>query len=292
LFASEESFVSMPTSGITVVDPRAGLDPSFTPPTSAVCLSEGKVYLLDGVVYRAGAPWTSSVNALLRHLEQVGYRGAPRLVGDGIDVEGRQVLRYVEGSLVHPYAWSDDAVVEVARLLRELHDATGSFVASHDAVWMAWYTHRPGADPVIGHGDVGPWNIIARDGMPVAFVDWDFAGPVERLDEVAEAIRLNCQLHGDDVAALRSLPSPQRRARQVAMFADAYGLSRDERAQVVDRMVEAAIRGCANDADEAVVTAGFVGPHPMVWGMAWQARGGRWILDHRGLLEESLGVRS
>ena len=41
------------------------------------------------------------------------------------------------------------------------------------------------------------------------------------------------------------------------------------------RMIEAALRGCANDADEAVVTPGFTGPHPMVWGMAWQARGGR-----------------
>jgi GNAT superfamily N-acetyltransferase len=150
----------------------------------------------------------------------------------------------------------------------------GSFVASADSVWMPWYTHRPGPDPVIGHGDVGPWNIIARDGMPVAFVDWDFTGPVERLDEVAVAIRLNCQLQGDDAAARRSLPSPQQRARQVAVFADAYGLTTDERAQVVDRVVEAAIRDCTNDADEAVVTAGFVGPHPMVWGMAWQAREG------------------
>jgi len=32
-------------------------------------------------------------------------------------------------------------------------------------------------DPVYGHGDVGPWNIVARDGIPIAFVDWEFAGP-------------------------------------------------------------------------------------------------------------------
>jgi hypothetical protein len=199
-------------------------------------------------------------------------------------------MGYIEGELIHPYAWSDDGVVEVARLLRELHEAARSFVPPKDALWMPWYTHRPAADPLVGHGDVGPWNIVARDGIPVAFVDWDFAGPVDRLDEVAEAIRLNCQLHGDDVAALRNLPTAEARARQVGLFADAYGLGRDERSQLVDRMIEAALRGCANDADEAVVTRGFTGPHPMVWGMAWQARGGRWILEHRPLLDHSLGM--
>ena len=273
-----------------VVDPRAGIDPSFVPPAGATCVSEdAKVFVLEGRVYRPTAPWTPAVHALLRHLENVGYRGSPRLVGDGIDAEGRQVLQYVEGAPVHPYAWSDAGVAEVGRLLRELHDATRSFIPPTDATWMPWFTHRPGADAVIGHADVGPWNIVARDGLPVAFVDWDFAGPVERLDEVAEAIRLNCQLHGEDVGALRGLPPPAARAHQVRLFADAYGLDADERAQLVDRMVEAAVRGCANDADEAAVTPEFVGPHPMVWGMAWQARGARWLLDHRDLLDAALG---
>jgi hypothetical protein len=283
--------VSATPSGITVVDPRAGLDPAFVAPDGAVCLSEdAKVFVLDGSVYRPTAPWTRSVHALLRHLECVGYRGCPRLVGEGVDREARQVLHYIEGELVHPYPWSDNGIVEVARLLRELHDATRTFIPPPDAVWMPWYTHRPSADPVIGHGDVGPWNIVARDGAPVAFVDWDFAGPVERLDEVAEAMRLNCQLHGEDVGALRGLPAAEERARQVRLFADAYGLSDDERLHLVDRMIEAALRGCANDADEAVITPEFVGPHRMVWGMAWQARGARWILGHRRLLEEALGV--
>ena len=138
---------------------------------------------------------------------------------------------------------------------------------------MPWYTHRPGADPVIGHGDVGPWNIVSRDGIPVAFIDWEFAGPVDRLDEVAEAIRLNCQLHGEDVAALHHLSDAHARAGQVRLFADAYGLDAQQLAVMVDRMIEAAVRGCANDCDEAAVTPEFLGPHPMVWGMAWQVRG-------------------
>lgn len=278
-------------SGVVPVVPRAGLDPSFQPPAGATCLAEeSRTYLLNGIVYRPQAPWTSTVHALLRHLEAVGYRGSPRLVGTGIDAAGRQQIRYVDGELVHPYAWSDSGIVEVARLLRELHDATASVVLPQGAVWMPWYTHRPKADSVFGHGDVGPWNIVARDGVPIALIDWEFAGPVDRLDEVAEAVRLNCQLHGEDVAALRDLPDAGVRARQVALFADHYGLDAEQRTQLVPRMVECALRGCANDCDEAVITPDFNGPHPMVWGMAWQIRGARWILDHRGLLADALGV--
>lgn len=278
-------------AGVVPVVPRAGLDPSFQPPPSATCLSEeSRTYLLDGTVYRPQAPWTPSVHALLRHLGSVGYRGSPRLVGSGTDAAGRQQLRYVNGELVHPYSWSDTGVVEVARLLRELHEATATFDPPQGARWMHWYTHRPKADPVFGHGDVGPWNIVARDGVPVAFIDWEFAGPVDRLDEVAEAVRLNCQLHGDDLAALRGLPPPEVRARQVALFVDSYGLDDDQRAQLVPLMIECAVRGCANDCDEAVITTDFKGPHPMVWGMAWQIRGARWILDHADLLVEAIGA--
>ena len=277
-------------AGVVPVVPRAGLDPSFQPPAGAKCVAEqSRTYLLDGIVYRPQAPWTPTVHALLRHLESVGYRGSPRLLGTGIDGAGRQQIRYVDGELVHPYPWSDRGIIGVARLLRELHDATASFVPPQDAAWMPWYTHRPKADQVFGHGDVGPWNIVARDGVPIALIDWEFAGPVDRLDEVAEAVRLNCQLHGEDVAALRDLPEAAVPARQVGLFADSYGLDTDQRAQLLPRMVECALRGCANDCDEAVITPDFRGPH-LVWAMAWQIRGARWILDHTGLLADALGV--
>ena len=41
--------------------------------------------------------------------------------------------------------------------------------------------HRRG-DTVIR--DAGPWNIVARDGMPVAFIDWTSCRPGGRLDDL------------------------------------------------------------------------------------------------------------
>jgi Phosphotransferase enzyme family len=54
---------------------------------------------------------------------------------------------------------------------------------------------RP-ADPdflgaIISHRDTGPWNTVARDGLPVAFIDWVTAGPADLLDEIAATAWLN-----------------------------------------------------------------------------------------------------
>ena len=36
-------------------------------------------------------------------------------------------------------------------------------------------------------GDLGPWNTVYRDGVPVAFIDWDGAEPVEPVADLAAA---------------------------------------------------------------------------------------------------------
>lgn len=58
---------------------------------------------------------------------------------------------------------------------------------------------------VIGHCDVAPWNIVARDGLPVAFIDWETAGPVDPIVELAQLSWLNAKLHDDIVAGIEHL---------------------------------------------------------------------------------------
>jgi hypothetical protein len=66
--------------------------------------------LRDGLVYREAGPWSPTVLALLRHLEEVGFAGAPRMAGSGFAAGGREMLSFIPGVSPQPYAWNEDAV--------------------------------------------------------------------------------------------------------------------------------------------------------------------------------------
>jgi hypothetical protein len=243
------------------------------------------------VVHRAAGPWSPAVHALLRHLESANFAGAPRVVGDGFDDDGREVLTFIPGDFVHPHAWTDTGISAVGQLLRDLHDAGTGFAPPPGAQWQPWFTRSDAPDAVFGHGDCGPWNIVANDGLPVAFIDWEFAGPVSRLDEVAQAGWLNCQLHDDDVASRNDLPTPEDRAHQLRLFADAYGLQPQERADLVTRMIDHAVRDAANEITEErglKMAKRPTGPSDPGWGVAWRIRSAAWLVRHRQLLEAAI----
>jgi Ser/Thr protein kinase RdoA (MazF antagonist) len=118
-------------------------------------------------------------------LKSVGFDGAPRVVGTGFDEKGREVLTYIDGEVINPVPWSNAAMVRLGKLIRQLHDATASFRVPDGAVWRPWFGREIGTVNIIGHCDGAPWNIVSRSGMPLALIDWEVAGPVDRLTEIA-----------------------------------------------------------------------------------------------------------
>lgn len=248
----------------------------------------------DDMVLREPGPWSRSVIALLKHLEQVGFAGAPRAVGDGFASDGREAVTYIPGTSPHPRAWDDAALVALGTLLRQLHEATASFEAPADVCWQPWFMRQlPGRRPVIGHGDTGPWNVVAQDGIPVALIDWEFAGPVDAVWALAEAAWLNAQLHDDDVAAQFELPAVEQRAHQVRLLVDAYGLAESERAGFVDKMAELAVHSARAEAVQYGVTAETTAAvaasgYPVMWAVTWRARSASWMFRHREVLEHAL----
>jgi hypothetical protein len=242
-------------------------------------------------VRRPARPWTGTVHALLRHLEKVGFTGCPRVVGDGIDADGNEVLTWIDGSIVHPGAWREEGIWQVGRMLRDLHAATASFRPPPDAVWQQWWMHHSGPDSVVGHCDAGPWHFVARDGRPVGLIDWTLAGPVDRLDEVVAVGWWNAQLHDDDVAERNGLPDALTRARHLRVVLDGYELSMADRQGLIGRMIEFAIRDCAAEAARAQITADSTDPAPL-WALAWRARAADWMIRHRDLLERAIGASS
>lgn len=250
-----------------------------------------RVFRRGGTVLRPAGRWTPAVHALLRHLERAGFAGSPRVVGDGYDDQGREVLTFIEGTFVHPRAWSDDGIWHAGRLLRTLHDATAGFRPPPDAVWHPWPFRAALGTPgtVISHCDAGPWNLAARDGLPFALIDWDTAGPTDRLDEVAATAWWNAQLHDDDVAGRYALPPAAARAAQLRYFLDGYQLTAAARDGLVTRMIEYAIRDCAAEAVRAQVTPDSADPAPL-WALAWRSRSAAWMIRHRTLLENAIAA--
>ena len=119
-------------------------------------------------------------------------------------------------------------------------------------------------------------------------IDWELAGPVDRLSEVAHTGWLNAQLHDDDIAERQGLPPAEERARQPRLFADGYQLPAKDREELVTRLVDVAILSSANDAIEAKITPEATGPDRLVWGVAWPARSAAWLVRQRGLLARAL----
>jgi thiamine kinase-like enzyme len=149
---------------------------------------------------------------------------------------------------------------------------------------------------VIGHCDTGPWNLIATDGFPTTFIDWEFAGPTDARWDLAEATWLNAQLHDDDLCEQLGLPDAASRARQARSIVDGYGLSAARRSGFVDAMIEIAVHSARADAVEYGVTAETRAGttrsgYPFIWGITWRTRSASWMLRQRPLLERTITSR-
>jgi hypothetical protein len=176
-----------------------------------------------------------AAHSLLRHLEAVGFDGAPRFLG--IDAQGREVLSYIPGVTgVPPYPdWvlADEVLVSVAALLREYHRA----VAGFDPTPYTWPASppEPFAGEIVSHNDLNLDNVVFRDGRAVALLDFDLASPGSRLWDVACAARLWAPLRPDGSV------HDSRRGRafeRLRLFVDSYGVGDDDRSRLATAIGE------------------------------------------------------
>ena len=132
-----------------------------------------------GLVVRAGphvlrpsSPHSGSIHAFLRAVRHAGFEGASLPVG--IDADERERLVFIDGDVpVPPYPdWSqsDAALASIARLLRGLHDAARGF----DPQGLTWDDSLadPAGGTLVCHNDVCPENVVFRDGVAVALLDF------------------------------------------------------------------------------------------------------------------------
>lgn len=188
-------------------------------------VSAGVVRVGD-TVRRPAGPWSVAVDALLRHLDDVGFSCAPRSLG--FDERGRHVVEYVDGPVQMPFEPDDpvSALRQVGHLLRSFHDAAAEFVAPADAVWNV--VIEPDRSDLIVHHDPAPWNLVLGADRWV-LIDWDGAGPGSRLWDLSYAA------HG--FVPLAPQTPPHDAGRRLSALADGYGLDEQGRQALAGMLV-------------------------------------------------------
>jgi serine/threonine protein kinase len=197
--------------------------------------NHGQVVRVGDTVRRPQRPTSPATHALLRHLADVGFDGAPRFLG--MDEQGREILSYVPGTAITSpcpaWALTDEALVSVADLLRDYHRAVSTFDPSSH-VWPP-SPPPPFAGDLISHNDLNLDNIVFRDGRAVSLIDFDLASPGCRVWDVAGAARLWAPLRPDGY-----IDDP-RRGRAMArfrLFVDSYGLADSDRVRLVSAVLQ------------------------------------------------------
>jgi aminoglycoside phosphotransferase (APT) family kinase protein len=186
-------------------------------------------------VRRPVRPFTATIHAYLAHLRSAGFTDAPRPLG--VDEQGREVLSFVPGEVprepLPAETAGEDVLAALARLIRRLHTAADGWTPPPDAVWgrIPGAVVSPPVDgepELVGHRDYCPGNVVFRDGLPAALIDFDLARPTTRGYEIANALYWWVPLLDptDRAPAFTGLDA----ARRVAVFADAYGMTARQRA--------------------------------------------------------------
>lgn len=195
------------------------------------------VVRVGDTVRRPTGAWTPAVHHLLRYLTEKGFDGVPRPLG--VDDRGREILTFIDGEPALR-AWperlrNDDGLVDLIRLLLDYHEAVRDYRPRSDARWFGGSAAlAPGQ--VIIHGDIGPWNTLWRQGRPVAIIDWDFAGPGDPLDDVAELALYAVPMRDDAHAVECGFEEAPDRGHRLRVVCATYGHGATP-ADLVDRAV-------------------------------------------------------
>ncbi len=180
-----------------------------------------------------------AVHRYLEYLERCGFAESPRFLG--IDRRGREVLSYIDGDMagrpLDDWAADENVLVAIARLQRRLHDCSADFTLPPGIAW-AKPLEIAGVEPpyamaeLVGHNDWTPENIIFVGGKPVGLIDFDLAGPTTRSLDVVNAVMWWAPLR--DPADRDPLFRDVDAGRRMRIYADAYGLTAEDRVRLPD----------------------------------------------------------
>jgi hypothetical protein len=165
------------------------------------------------------------VRSLLNLLRKVGFSGAP--IHQGQEA-GLEILTWVEGMTfatdVPGWLREPPTLAEVARLLRLFHNAVESW---SDLKWKPLCSPPSLLDGTIAcHGDLGFGNVVFRERVPIALIDFEFivrADPLYDVATLASVWPVLPQTPPDDAAGRTEFE------QCLLAVADGYGLDSKQR---------------------------------------------------------------
>lgn len=199
---------------------------------------ENAIIKMGDTVHRPAGMWTKQVHAFLSHLRQEGFYAAPEPLG--FDTQGREIVSFINGEVSnYPLsikASSTKALVSSAKLLRNFHDASQSFLKKHGHNQKEWQLPAREPQEVICHGDYAPYNVVLDKDTAIGIIDFDTCHPAPRLWDIAYALyRWSPFTNPNNKDGFGSI---QEQIKRACLFCQAYGLSNVERTTLTDLMIE------------------------------------------------------
>jgi Ser/Thr protein kinase RdoA (MazF antagonist) len=198
----------------------------------------GAITQRGDTVLRPLGPHSPAIHALLRHLREDGFTGAPEVVG--IE-DGQEVLRFIDGEVPVPPTppgggWpvvSAARLSSVGQLLSVFHAASSRFSVPPGATWQGG-APAPFDGDLIAHNDPVVGNIVFCGERAIALLDFDYAGPSDPIWDVAIACQHWVPLADPadfvDGGGVDNWNAKQR----LAAFRDGYGLRADRLSHLFD----------------------------------------------------------
>ena len=197
---------------------------------------EGKITKAADKVIRPANPWTSHVHAFLAFMHENGFTQLPKPYG--LNSDGMEMISYVEGTVYNDclpdFILTDDVLMDAARFQRRYHDLAESYMSrlTGEEIWML---PRKTPTEVMCHGDFAPYNTTFVDGRLYGIIDFDTLHPGPKLWDIAYTVYrwvpfvspLNSDYRGD----------LENQIRRLKLFADTYGLSREDRLALPAMMI-------------------------------------------------------
>lgn len=204
---------------------------------SGAGLFDRGIHIAGGIVRRPRGYWSDSVYDLLQWLDRVGFGLSPKPVR--LD-EQFEYLQFMDGAdqgwPLLPFIQSLNGARAAGAFARELELTLAAYEPTEGASWQATVTtHVQGP---LGHGDVGPWNLLWDNerGEIRGIIDWDLAGPAPAGYDSGFLAWFMVPVMNDDRAYYRGFNTPIDREARLRAYCDGYGVSCSE---MLDRVIAA-----------------------------------------------------